>query len=265
MFSVIVGVMLGDGYLSRPNRGGKPRLTIRHTVKHLEYVEHLAERLAPILSGNIKRHTNGGWGGDLLSFSTRCCEELEPFHSAFLRDGRRCVPEEITEWLTPEAMAYWHMDDGDRSTHVIRISTHRYALEDCERLRAALLLHGIGAKLAEDKRHPGSYVIRLNRAHAAAFSDIVRPFVVPCMAYKLVAPMEPVHCIVCGDLYALPPTGRPGCCSDACRKKNRKDAGRRYYLLNREDVIERQRVRMQDLALRQRANELKRASRAFMR
>lgn len=237
MFDVLVGIMLGDGYMARPNAGGSPRLRIRHSVKDAPYMEHLMERLKSICApAGITREKNGGWGGDMLCLCTRCLPELEELFTANYQNGRRVVPAQIGDWLTPEGMAYWLMDDGSSHESTLSLSTNRYAKADCQRLRAVLKDYGITTRLQHEKAKD-LWSIRMGRQAAETFSALVRPYVIPSMRYKLVMPPKDVPCAICRTM--MRPAGGRGVslCSNACRQQRKAECGRQHYKANREKYI----------------------------
>jgi LAGLIDADG DNA endonuclease family len=48
-----------------------------------------------------------------LYFRTKSLEELKPFADTFLNsEGKKMIPSNISELLTPRSLAFWIMDDG---------------------------------------------------------------------------------------------------------------------------------------------------------
>ncbi len=78
------------------------------------------------------------------------------------------------------------MDDGHRrrDCHAVRINTHAFNLDELKRLAKTLWdCYQIEARI---HRVTGEqYVLYIASRYAGQFCDIIRPYVPPCMEYKL--------------------------------------------------------------------------------
>jgi len=53
----------------------------------------------------------------------------------FYNNGRKVIPWNISEYLTPLVLAFWIMDDGGFSNYGIRLSINRFKLKEVELLQ----------------------------------------------------------------------------------------------------------------------------------
>jgi len=53
----------------------------------------------------------------------------------FYNNGRKVLPGNIYEYLTPLALAVWIMDDGGFANYGIRLATNRFKLNEVELLQ----------------------------------------------------------------------------------------------------------------------------------
>ena len=53
----------------------------------------------------------------------------------FYKKGRKKIPVNIYEYLTPLALAVWIQDDGGFANHGIRVATNSFKLKEVELLQ----------------------------------------------------------------------------------------------------------------------------------
>ena len=117
--SVIVGFMLGDGYA---DRRANTRIQISQSDKHYAYVEYLFHFFAERgLCNPIFTPLTASVRNDTILYSIRFYTYTYPefywVHNAFYTDGQgnrvtKHVPLNVSELLTPLALAIWIADDG---------------------------------------------------------------------------------------------------------------------------------------------------------
>ena len=195
LLPIIRGMLLGDASLAL--KVHSYRLTFGHGPKQEAYIRHKRERLASIATADIYQSSNGR-----CYFSTRCSPQLTELHSQFYVEGRKRVTLEILDGLTPEGIAYWYMDDGNRSKihKQLKFCTHGYTKEENELIQSWFYYrHGIWLRLYQDKeaterqRAKGIRQRTDNRGwfltallpEVAKLEHLIRPYIIPEMLYKL--------------------------------------------------------------------------------
>lgn len=144
IISVIVGLLLGDSYAN--NRTGEGvRLAIKQSIVHKEYLFFLYEffvsrgycttnpprKYARQINGIEKIY----YGYEFNTFTFR---SLLWIYKLFYRKGKKIIPLNIQELITPLTLSIWISDDGGRAGDGLRISCNNYTLKEVELLAEAL-------------------------------------------------------------------------------------------------------------------------------
>ena len=73
-----------------------------------------------------------------ITFQTRSLPCFNEFHQLYFKDGKKVIPSNIEELLTPVPLAYWAMDDGAKLSSEFLLCTHSFLLSDVELLTKVL-------------------------------------------------------------------------------------------------------------------------------
>ena len=186
--SVIVGSLLGDGYLT-PNGS----LQIEHSLDQASYVAWKYEMLSsvagkpPVLIERLDSRTTRTYRS--MRFYTKSV--LKSFRDLFYADRRKVLPSSLGDLLDPMAMAVWFMDDGGRGARTPRglvINTSCFGREE-QSLLQALLKAKFGLEVSVHRSGSGFHLYIRARSFQR-FSDLVTPYLVAQLRYKL--PVDPV-------------------------------------------------------------------------
>lgn len=199
--SVLVGTLLGDGYLGLSSCGSKanPFLQIGRSVKDVGYLiwQHKILSAGGLVTAPIKyrqgydqRYNKTYYGCYLYS---RYHPILWEFYNRFYPDERtKVVTSDILKQVTPLALAVWYMDDGSltkqkgSNSHTLKLHTQSFGRTGNELIQEWFLSGwGISTGLGYDKTH-NSYVIAIYKwAEISKFIAVVEPYILPCMERKL--------------------------------------------------------------------------------
>ena len=173
---IVVGSLLGDGAMRCKTNA---LLEINHSSRQRAYVDWKYRQLADLVR-TPPRVRKGNGGRIAYRFVTRSLEQLTPYFHLFYGSGKKRVPElELTQ-LT---LAVWFMDDGSRSRSSVYLNTQQYDLASQERLLRLLRTQwGIEATLNRDKTY---YRIRISVGAMRRFTELVGPYLLPELRYKL--------------------------------------------------------------------------------
>ncbi|MGC8606348.1 MAG: C2H2-type zinc finger protein [Vulcanisaeta sp.] len=136
---IVLGTVLGDGYLSiPPPRAKNARLTVVHALSQYEYLMWKYSKLKNIVKSppRLERNTKYGAYGDVYRFQTICHPELTEIYKVAYVNGRKTITREFLNMIkTPTALAVWFLDDGSISMGkngyiVISLHTEGYTLEE---------------------------------------------------------------------------------------------------------------------------------------
>ena len=109
--SIIIGSILGDGYLRVIKGRRNAFLEINNSVKQKEYVDWKYNQLKSIVKSPPKsRRSNGNRVA--YRFYTRQHPELTGLWQRFYKNGCKTIPDNLQ--LNPIILAVWFMDDGSK-------------------------------------------------------------------------------------------------------------------------------------------------------
>jgi len=186
--SVVVGSLLGDGYLY-PNG----TLQIEHRLDHAAYTLWKYEMLKCIAGrppSTVERYdSRTGKTYRSMRFYTKAV--LKQFRNAFYEDRRKVLPMNLGELLDPLAIAVWFMDDGSRGARTPKglvINTSSFSADEQAQLRS-VLAEKFGVTTSTHRVGKG-FQLYIKASSYEMFVELVSPHLVPLMRYKL--PVDPV-------------------------------------------------------------------------
>jgi len=185
---ILIGLILGDGHLETQNNGKTYRLKVEQSADKAEYVNWLYENFEnfvlnkPKIKDKIRNkvETKNIW------FSTLSHGSFRFYAQQFYAGGKKVIPKIIEKLLTPLGLAVWFMDDGS-----IKSKFHKAKIinTQCFSKKEVLLMikvlknkFEISAKLRYQK---DGYQIYILSKSADKFKEIIKPYIVDCMKYKL--------------------------------------------------------------------------------
>ncbi len=171
---IIVGCLLGDGTLSKS--GKHYRLRVEHTARHKEYVKWKHNLLSRLCISNIQySRSNSSY-----RFGTVGHPTISSLRQKWYPSGNKIIAKKFR--ITPKQLAIFFMDDGTRHRDTINISVHNFARKDIENLQGQLKNFNIKTTINSDSKGFRLYVLKQSYAN---FKQLVKPYIVKCMAYKL--------------------------------------------------------------------------------
>jgi LAGLIDADG DNA endonuclease family len=182
--SVLVGTILGDGCLAK--HGHYHRLHVKHKLAHKALVEFKYGVFREFISMNLHRFDQrlNGDSFPCLQFASRTNPIFSKWHSRFYQKGVKIVPGNVEEYLTRQALAVWFMDDGAADHAGVTFQTHGFRANEVRILTDVLKkkFH-LAANLRSNK---GREIIYVSAKSLSSFRDLVGPYLLPELAYKLV-------------------------------------------------------------------------------
>lgn len=190
---IILGTLLGDAHLMDPNRKGPGHslnsyLRTTHSDVQLAYVEWLNQSLAPISNPIHFYQQSDGRRVYFTSCANRYFTELR---HAFYPTGAgwKIFPEHLYQNPSPLLLAVWYMDDGTharsgKNTFFAYFCTDGFKREDQERMQAWLYTN-YNLRTTLNISNGKLYRIRIGTKEFPNFRDIISPFIIPEMHYKL--------------------------------------------------------------------------------
>lgn len=191
ILSIIFGSLLGDGYAEKRNSGTGTRICFYQEHSHVEYSFYLHSFLSQLGYCNVKEptiNTRLGIGGKVrkvVRFRTWTYTSFNWIHDLWYVNGVKKIPSCISEYLTPMALAIWIMDDGGKVGDALKFSTNSYTYSDCLVLVNAL---NTNFKIKSSIQKAGAdnqYIIYVWKESMPSLREIVRPYIIPGMKYKV--------------------------------------------------------------------------------
>ena len=185
---VLVGTLLGDSHLSNYKTGVNYRLMVQHGLSQRAYTDWLYSVFQPwvLTPPKVKDQVVNGKLYKKNWFNTVSHIRLRFFAQQFYCCGQKTVPKLIHRWLTPLGLAVWFMDDGSiKSNHhrALIINTQCYSDPALHRLQKTFLgKFGVATLLRKQKEGKQIYILA---SSVQKFVDIIRPYIIPEMEYKL--------------------------------------------------------------------------------
>lgn len=212
--SLLLSLCIGDGCLRKPHpKSGNVQLEIAHSIKQEAYCTWKRDLVYKIFGG--KRPPKIGYKTIKLkgyNKEYKACRftKSDPYFT-YLRNllypnGIKVMTEEILNMLTPEGIAIWYMDDGsfykkdneDGTKSIcfdLRISTDSFTWEEnqliCDFFRDKYGINFYTYQYHKERKH--NWIIRANKQAAIKFIDLIKPYVIPEMAYKIEYKSNTLH------------------------------------------------------------------------
>lgn len=164
--SLVDGLLLGDGHLT-PSRSegkrGESSLILRQTEAHSEWVVAVQKALGncgiqSTISKQPARTVVLANGKPLrmkpsLRLRTQSLRVMSDERSRWYPSGIKAVPVDVA--LDEEAVVQWFLGDGSNSQRLMKFATNCFAVEDVQRLAAALsTTYGWSPKVRLDRGLP---------------------------------------------------------------------------------------------------------------
>ena len=185
-FSVVVGILLSDGWVIMCKGAVNPRLGFKQSLDKSSYVWDVFLTLSPFCQSlpNYllnKRNKNTYHSFNFFTRSLPCLKEL---YSLFYCENKKVIPANIYNLLSPVALAHWIQGDGQRKRSGLVICTDSYTLQDVVRLVNVLIIrYNLICTLIET--NPGQYRIYIWQRSMGDLIRIVLPHFNKSMLYKL--------------------------------------------------------------------------------
>jgi len=179
---------LGDGHLETQNGGRTYRLKIEHTFWQKEYTDWLYQIFKDwvLTAPQEKKQIVKGIEYKKYWFSTLSHGAFRFYAQQFYRNKRKVLPKSIGKWLAPIAMAVWFMDDGlikSKRHQALILNTQGFT--KIEVLKLIKILKDRFNIEAQTRKQRDLYQLLIAGQSARKFKNIVDPYLLPSMRYKL--------------------------------------------------------------------------------
>lgn len=211
--SLLIALVLGDGCIVKQTKY-YPKSTrnyfnfeVTHSYKQKEYIEWKAEICRKLTGKKClvkekkvkKRVVNGRELSELTAYRFTCSDKyFRVLHHWLYPSGRKVIGSKYLNYLTPEGLAIWYMDDG--STYIDKERPNVFTCEiytHTPKDETEAIIDYFKSKWDIEfhlhKKHNNQWTIRCYTVNAAKFISLIRPFVPHCMDYKVRVPEYYFH------------------------------------------------------------------------
>jgi NADH-ubiquinone oxidoreductase chain 4 len=178
LHSIIVGVLLSDGWLYK-NKSGKTLLALKQT--NFEYLWLVYTRLSHYcrsLPRTTKTNINGK-NFTCVMFATRVYPCFTEWYDMFYQEGKKIVPLDLYNMLTYEALAHWIMGDGTKVNRGLTLQTQSFTIQECVFIISILIYKfNIKCSIHMQRNQPTIYI-------SSKSMDKLRPLILPYMCQSM--------------------------------------------------------------------------------
>ena len=191
---ILYGIVLGDGYLQKTGQKNA-RLRLEHGKRQKEYLFWKSNQFKKIFQGKPNymerihpgtRKKYGYW-----RYQSQSTPYLGRLRKIFYPQGKKRIPKDLSNYLSPQTLAVWYMDDGyfskrDRSSYLY---LGRVAREEAENASRAILDSFNLPNKILDKKEKG-YVIYFSPRTVIKLKRLLEKYMLSQFDYKF--PSNPV-------------------------------------------------------------------------
>lgn len=183
---IIIGCLLGDGYMRKTKSDTGPYFSCSHSLKQKDYLLYKSSFFNELIRvkenyRNVPNKKTGKLYSDITMYM-KVNSELNFIYNSFYKNGKKIIPFNLLdEYYTPLAMAIHFMDDGSKvgnSGYIL--STCCFSIEDCNNFILFLLnKYNIESSLQSENR------IYIKNNSKETFKNLIYPYICESMKYKL--------------------------------------------------------------------------------
>lgn len=197
IYSCIIGNILGDGHLEY--RSGSTRLTLHLGLPNREYIAWLHNLYVNhgyctnkelVFKKQIGKNSKIYFTTKIITYSFKSFNWM---HNVFYKPHynehneiisyTKIIPNNIIDYLSPQSIAVWVMDDGSKHNSGISIHTNSFKLEENYLLQEAFLKKYNIKTTLHKKGY--NYILHFPFKEAQLLKIIIEPYMHSSMLYKL--------------------------------------------------------------------------------
>lgn len=188
----LIGHLLGDGWLIRnKSKTGKlhnTRFCYSQSVVNSDYFHFVYNNFKPYCQSppyqfNKFSKLTGPFSG--FQFNTLVYPCLNFYHDLFYKGGKKHIPKNIAEYLTPISLAFWIQDDGTYHIrdNILTLCTDGFSEQEVD-LLVEVLIGKFDLKCRKERKGIG-YRIIIVKSSMDKVRNMVLEHFYPSMYYKL--------------------------------------------------------------------------------
>jgi hypothetical protein len=188
--SVLIGLMLSDGFIGKLNNRSKNcRFRLTQSLDHIDFIYFSFKELAIYCSSLPYLHIRTNKLGKTLvsvTLQTRSLPIFNESRAALYSNGKHRIPMNLFDYFNPTVLAYWIMGDGaqiSRKQGGLILCTDSFSIKEVVYLMNVMLVkYDLETTL---KMHDNKPRIYIKRKSFKLLSNLVSKEISPNMMYKL--------------------------------------------------------------------------------
>lgn len=197
VISIIIGSTLGDTHLEKRSNGVGTRLKFVQSNKNVEYLmwyhKFFSDRgycnpNTPKLMKRIRKNGEITFEYNINSYTYASFNWIHEMFYTFDEERKKYIkilPKNLEQFLTPQALAVWFMDDGSKLRESARIATNNFTKEEIEELSLVLEnKYNLKVSVQSGGKSKG-HILSIHKSSLLDFFNIIKPFTHPSLRYKL--------------------------------------------------------------------------------
>lgn len=184
-YSIFIGLLLSDAWLQCNAGQGNARLGFRQSMEHLPYLLDVFSKLihyCPSYPIKVKAKVNGKVHHG-LQINTRALPCITELYNLFYLNGKKIVPKNLYNLLTPEALAHWVAGDGSRGLSGVFLQTQSFTVkENVLIINVLMIKFNLKCSINMQRNKP---VIYIATASVPTLRALILPYLHPSMYYKV--------------------------------------------------------------------------------
>lgn len=182
-YNVLYGSLLGDGHIEyNDSINSEAYYRAEQGASQKDYLYWKYDRLKKLCKSEPKACKRNG---EVTSyyFQTRCHKDITTLYQKFYTNGSKHIPRGFEFDINSEILAVWYFDDGTYNHHS-ELCVQGFTRVDIGRVVSTLKLK-FDIDCNAVYRSCGSINIQFSKRGTKALHDLIRPYVIPSMEYKL--------------------------------------------------------------------------------
>lgn len=196
--TILVGMILGDAYLQKTGKTNA-RIRLEHGIKQSDYLVWKAQQFPEFFQGQPKTlirynpvfHKQYTY----IRWQSNASPEIGKYQKIFYQQGKKIIPQDLSILLINRlSLAVWYMDDGYlyHRDKIAYIYLPQYSKEEIASL-LLVLEKNFQLKPAIKTKKQSSLVLMFPVKETNKLLFLVKPYIIPSMAYKLLNPVSTEH------------------------------------------------------------------------
>lgn len=182
---VLLSCIMGDGCLFKSKENINYRMNLAHSEKQKEYFIRKYEAVKDFVGVDYKFVSQFNKKTKKTYYAYKFQSKVNPYftrmYDKWYKNGKKIMPSDVKEVLTPKLLAYKFFDDGYLNVSGYSISMDDYDIGSVSNYRNAMLENfGI-----ETNIHMGGKKIYIPSSQKEKFKNLVIPYATKDVLYKL--------------------------------------------------------------------------------